>query len=144
VRDPAIHTTDGGEEWFDTELGLALLLKDGVLFANSRRYLDPEMFGGKPQEETIVLFVNCNDVFAWGTAEAEAIAYDEVPKLYKSWRADKVWGSTRWCCLKRGEQPQAPVAEDMKKAGAWDAAMDALKPNHYDAFCREKAGKLKP
>ncbi len=59
------------------------------------------------------------------------------------WHADKVWGPTRWVCIKRDEQPQGPIVRDMKKAGAWDAVMEALPLNYVDARTKERAEKGK-
>jgi hypothetical protein len=52
--------------YFSDERALIRLLTDDILFANSRKYLDLDQFGGKENSETIVLFVICNDVFYWG------------------------------------------------------------------------------
>lgn len=141
---------DDGDEFFDEEKALSQLLADGVLFANSRKYLEIkwvqkpgvevpkdgvpmgklgefyDFVDGPPQPETIVLFVNCNDVFAWACADAEPIMLSELRALYDRWRANRSWGAIQWCCLKRGVRPQAPVLKDMKAAGMWDEALEAL------------------
>jgi hypothetical protein len=77
--------------------------------------------------------VNCNDIFAWGAADAEALPHDEIGKLFRMWHADKTWGTAKWCAMQRNQQPQPPVIERMKQAGCWDEAMEALPPNTMDA-----------
>lgn len=119
-----------GKEHCNEELALAHLLEAEVLFCNERAYTCP--LTGKTEPATVVLFVLCNDIFAWGCADAESFTKADIPMLYKLWQADKMWGPVKWVCLKRNEQPQAPVARDMKKAGAWDESMDRLERNYYD------------
>lgn len=119
------------------EEALAILLADELIFGNGRRFwqpqweLDPENPGrlrdtgkGALEGPTTALFVNCNDVFAWGCADAEALPYDEILPLYRASR--KNWGATKWCCLRRKQRPQAPVEADMRRAGAWDEELEAL------------------
>lgn len=129
-----------GEEGVDEEKALAVLLNDGVLFSNGREYItyplinDPDRPGKikfdrtKPEteKETVVLFVNCNDMFWWATADAEPLPHDKISSLYKMHKADKKWGSAKWCCLQRNMRPQDPVMEDMKKDGSWDEQMESL------------------
>ena len=97
---------DGKDEPNEESI-LALLLMNGVLFANER--------GG-----TINLYVICNDIFAWACADAEKLPYTEIDNLYKMWRKDTYWGAAKWCILQRKMMPQEPVLEAMKKAGLWD------------------------
>lgn len=140
------------EAWYEYDgkrclienVALAELLRADVLFCNTRQYHCP--MSNKLQEDTIVLFVNCNDVFAWGCADAEAIksgdeAGDELYELYRMWETDPQWGATKWVCQKRNQRPQDPIRDDMKKAGAWDAAMESLPDNRYWASIRAKDGK---
>ena len=80
------------------------------------------------------LYVACSDTFAWGCADAEplpSIGYgdgddESVLELYASIRSDETWGSTRWCCLRRGMRPQKPVEKAMRAAGAWCDPLEAL------------------
>jgi len=127
-----------GKECCNEELALSILLKEGILFANSRKFVGIKFVpdnskkefhceDGEIKEETIVLFVICNDLFAWGTADGENITLEEIPNLYKSWANDKHWGVSKWCCKKRNLKPQKPIIEDMKKDGVWDSEMEKLK-----------------
>lgn len=125
MRYPNIFSIIGGEEDCDYELALGHLLLNGDVFANSRK------------DGTIILYVGCNDIFAWACADAEDLPYSEVPALYRM-AAISNWGSSKWCCIRRNEKPQAPVVEFMKKAEVWDAVMEALPENKYDKFLRER------
>lgn len=117
-----------GKEYCNEEAALSILLRDEVLFCNERDVV----FRGEPSGCTTVLYVNCNDVFAWACADAEDLPNDEIGNLYKMHIADPKWGSIKWCCHRRNEQPQKPVADDMKLDGSWDESMDDLKENAYD------------
>jgi len=131
-------TDSNGVEHCDIEAALAILLREEVLFANARRYWSPEWEAdpdnpGKMRDSgrgemagpTIVLFVNCNDVFGWGCADAEPLPYDEVGNLYRAWSSGP-WGVARWCCLRRRQRPQERVEASMRQAGVWDEAVEAL------------------
>lgn len=103
------------------ELALSKLLEDRILFSNERKYSD-----GEEEGSTVVLFVNCNDLFYWGCADAEDLPLGEVQNLLKMHFKNPRWGSDKWCCLRRGLRPQIPVIEQMKKEGAWDDELEAL------------------
>jgi hypothetical protein len=114
---------DGKEvKYFWIEEALKVLLDKEILFANSRKYL----FEGKEQPETLCLFVNCNDVFAWGCADAEEITYHEVEDLFNHYIEKGNWGVVIWCMKKRNLQPQFPVKQDMIKAGVWKKEFEKI------------------
>ncbi len=123
--------------YFDDTQAVAQLLAAEVCFVNGRPYAFKK--GDAANAETVVVFVNCNDIFAWACADGEDLPLGEVESLYRHVLKHPTWGSAMWCCKRRKEQPQAPVVRDMKEAGAWDAEMDALEPNWYDKRCRERA-----
>jgi hypothetical protein len=104
-------------EW--TEM-LAAMMVQGTLLYISERWL-----------------VMCNDIFAWGCADAEYIDDEEFDNLYAMWYNDMEWGGARWCCIKRNEKPQLPVVKLMKEAGSWDDVLEALPENQYDAAIRK-------
>ncbi len=116
-----------GKEYVNEEAALAILLADDVLFCNAFDIVRD----GKEMGHTTVLFVNCNDMFAWACADAESFANEDIGPLLKMHLADKKWGSSKWCMIHRNEQPQLPVAKDMKKDGAWGPEMEALQPNGF-------------
>jgi hypothetical protein len=109
-----------GEELELEEDGMVSeLLGAGVLFLNQREYLQEggyAVVGGK----TLVLYLNCSDVFAWGYADAEDVLMEEVEKLYRYWKVDRVWGSTKYIIEKRKRMPIVSVIERMRVAGVWD------------------------
>lgn len=123
-RNQVVHNFEGCNEYFDVEEAISQLLQDGVLFANSRKYLCP--FSKELQRETIVLFVNANDVFAWASADGVEIKLEEVRALYDAHIANEIWGSTMWCAKKDDLKPQWLMAKDMIEQGAWDEEMEAL------------------
>lgn len=139
-KEQVFYEMDDGRVFCWDEKALSILLVEGIIFANSRDYIEwdkwvpdeenPGKFKHldtyKVQDETIVLFVNCNDLFWWGSADAESFTIGEVEELYKMWRADKKWGVSKWCCKKRGMQPQLPIKEDMIKEGVWEDWMNNL------------------
>ena len=96
---------------------LASLLASEVVFLNTH--------WGKPTwpeeaQKTIALYVNCNDVFAWGYSDAEELSYDEIGGLFDHWQKDPEWGSAIWCIKKRKQMPQKPVENIIKNKGIWD------------------------
>jgi hypothetical protein len=108
------------KRWLDsTELEiehkLAHLLLEDVLFCNDGWWYETE---GKPwQKGYISHHVNCNDVFAWGCADAEDITYNEIHELYEFWKKDPIWGSSVWCIKKRKQRPQLPVENKLIALG---------------------------
>ena len=123
-EDDKIIYTMNGEEHCNVEMALSELLKNEVLFANSRKYICSVT--NNIEDATIVLFVNCNDVFHWGYADSESVTIKEVGSLYKIWKLYKYVGVDKWCCLKRKQRPQKPVEELIRQAGIWDESMDTL------------------
>jgi hypothetical protein len=129
---------------FEEEYALAHMLINEVVFLNShwwrfkslgtwndetKRYdFEPKTDARwtKEESELISVSVNCNDIFAWGCADAEDLPYAEIENLYRLWRADPAWGVAKWCAIRRKLQPQGPVIDAMKKAGSWDHIMENL------------------
>ena len=112
-------------EPFDEDEALAEMLKAGVLFSNTREYL----WKGEKSGETVILIVNCNDIFAWACADAEDLKESEVQDLYQMWKKDPGWGPAKWVCKKRNLQPQKAAIKFMKQEGSWEEWMDKLQPN---------------
>lgn len=134
----AFWTDSKGVEHVVEEVALAQLLQDDVLFCNERetveneyKVVDGKLYNddSKPihrGESTTILFVLCNDLFYWASADAERLPNSEIGRLYKMHMADKKHGSSKWCCLRRGLRPQVPIVEMMKADGAWDVALEML------------------
>jgi hypothetical protein len=122
-----------GKEFCDTEKAVSILLEKRILFCNTREYVEKV---GKPtntyiiEPKTIVLFVNCNDLFMWGCADAECITVEEIPILYRMWKKESGYGVDKWVCKKRNLQPQKLVRDEMKKANVWEDWMDKLDKNN--------------
>lgn len=126
------------EAWADESAMIVHMLLDETLWTREAHYVFNKGSKFEDSGEGIVVFVNCNDVFAWGCADAEELPHDEVVNLFMEWHKSNRWGPVRWVCFRRNEKPQAPVARDMKAAGAWDERMEALPDNRYDAFLRKR------
>lgn len=137
MSDDVIYEADG-VEYCDEELAVSILLKEGVLFVSFNRDFsyEPMKVGDvyKSGGNTIVVVVNCSDIFAWGCSDAEDLPYNEIPKLYKMFVADTKWGSTKWCCLRRNQQPQEPIKELMIKEGSWNDDMEKLPKNRQTEY----------
>lgn len=118
---------------FEPEMALAHLLMNGVVFLNSHWW---HKEADKDLRDTVACFVNCNDVFAWASADGEELPLEKLESLYRLWKANPKWGSDKWCCLQRNEQPQKPIKEAMQKEGYWDAELEALQENAYWASLR--------
>ena len=95
--------------------------------------------------KNVSVSVNVSDVMAWGCSDAENISCNgdwsepsEIIDLYRLWKSNKKWGSTQWVCVKRNEQPQAPVKRKMIAEGAWNDNLEKLPENKYDAYCRKR------
>jgi hypothetical protein len=126
------------EQVFESERALAHLLMNHVIAINSNWWRDDA-----PEDirNSIAVFVNCNDIFAWGCADAEDLPHNEVEKLYRMWQKDPAWGAAIWCIQQRNQQPQRPVAERIRQAGIWDLDSMGLKPNGYDEYLKKRAAE---
>jgi len=120
---PLIYTYKGEEGCFEEKI-LAELLAAEVMHCNNGK------FGDDP---TLVLFVLCNDLFAWACADSEPVLMHELPSLYRHWLREKHAGVDKWCCKRRNQRPQAPVEREWRRNGTWDAEMEALPSNTQDA-----------
>ena len=121
---------------FDAEYAVRRLLDESRVFVNYRRYLDLD--GTASDQPTMVVFANCSDVFAWGTADAEPIESEAALKrLMAHLRRDPDYGDLVWACQARNEQPQGPWADKLKEEGKWTALLEGLPANHYDRWLQE-------
>lgn len=129
-------------DYYDEQKALACLLASDICFLNVKNVGTKE----KP-EWTTVVYVNANDIFAWGCSDAESItnndgeADSEIIALYKCWKENPNWGFAKWLCFKRNEQPQNPVKDLMIKNNCWDETLEALPENYYDMKRRELSKK---
>jgi hypothetical protein len=107
---------------FEDEAALAHLLVNQVVFLNSHWW---EKEWPEDARKRTSINVNCNDVFAWGCADAESMLHDDIENLYRMWRKDPAWGAAVWCMIRRNQMPQKPVEKIIRAAGIWD--LDALR-----------------
>lgn len=129
-----------GKKEPDENSMLAKLLDENILFANSFAYAYSD---GVLRGRTITLFVLCNDVFAWATADAEDITIEELPQLFEMYEKNPKCASTQWVCVKRNEKPQEPMIKWLKENNGWNETLEALPENNYDKFLKEKYNKEK-
>jgi len=131
---------DGDVVFYEGRALGVLLIEEQVIVNGFVRHADI----GK---EEIRLFVLCNDIFAWGLADAEPFTFGDIQSVYDAYAADPSWGTVRWCCIRRNEKPQRPVERAMRMEGRWDDVLEALPENGYDASWRrekdERDGKSK-
>jgi len=131
-----------GVTHYNHEYLAAKLLEEDVLFLNSRKFVEYGSIEAK--DETLVLFLNCNDVFIWGCADGESVTMDELPVLFELFELNNTYGPVKWVCIKRNEKPQKPLADQMKAADFWDEEMEKLPDNYYDKWIAEqKVDKVK-
>lgn len=142
------YEMDGKKRYyFREEKALAYLLRKGICFLNSRPYVenpwDPKGKWEISEKSTTVVFVNCNDLFAWGSADGEEVAAgecvnSELANLLRHVLDDPVYGTDKWCCKKRNEKPQKPIEEKMREGGHWDDEMEKLPDNYYWANLKKR------
>lgn len=106
------------------EAMLSKLLDENILFCNSRKYIEDK----KEEEETIVLFVNANDIF-YPAADAESITLKELPNLFRLYEEKGQDGILIWLCQKRNLQPWSRLSKRLKEDGRWDEKLDSLNKN---------------
>ena len=64
----------------------------------------------------VTFFINCNDLFWWGTADCEPFTVADIPDMDKAIADVKAagglegfYGPELWVCRKRGMRPQTPA-----------------------------------
>lgn len=107
-------------------------MPDATQWALGFRY---ELGGEVPDTR---LFVDCSDIFVWGSSEDEELPFSEIEQLYLLWRKEPRWGRAVWCMIRRREMPQEPVEQAIRNEAIWD--LDALRrahdlrPNSYNGL----------
>lgn len=102
----------------EIEYKLSHLLMNHVIFCNNGWWWEEK--GISWPKDYITHHVNCNDVFAWGCADAEDITHEEIHGLYTMWLKDPSWGPAIWCIKKRKCKPQEPVEKEIRRLGVWN------------------------
>lgn len=118
---------------FQKEEALALFLIKEIIFLNTNWYKETWTDDAK---KSTVLCVNCNDVFAWGCADAEEININELEDLYNHFKKDPEYGHLIWCIKKRNMYPQEPVYKMIQNKGIWNLNDLNLKEN-YDSYLKD-------
>jgi len=106
-----------GEEEFNYEAAMTVLLLEKKIILNSYWW---QKDWGEEQRNIISAMVVCNDVFIWGSADAEALDFKELKDLFNHYEKDPIWGTEVWCIKKRGIMPQQPVFEAIQAGKIWD------------------------
>ena len=58
----------------------------------------------------VTFFINCNDLFYWGTSDCEPFRIDDIPAMQQAIEdCGGYLGVELWCCRKRGMRPQQPA-----------------------------------
>lgn len=125
IRDDLVFWDFRGEEMVDEIEALRELLgHESLLFVGDSRsaLVEDDASAGNP----LGVYLNCNDVFAWGCADEEPLRQADLGPLVKVMRADPKWGGIKYACRLRKQRPQKPIIRDMKADGAWDEDMEAL------------------
>jgi hypothetical protein len=121
VNGPSVPEPQLRHETCDENI-LAVLLIEEVVFLNDNWW---QKDWSDDAKKLFSINVNCNDVFAWGCADAESLTYGELANLWGFWKKDPSWGAAVWCMIKRNQMPQKPVEKRIREEGIWD--LDALK-----------------
>ncbi len=96
-----VFYTVNDKEHCDENAALAeMLAANGVLFVGGEQ--GPFFHGPNEEAKPAEIWINCNDMFAWGCADAEPLPHDKIGEFYKAWKAGR---STHWACKSRNLQP---------------------------------------
>jgi hypothetical protein len=107
---------------------LSKLLDENILFCNSRKFQCP--FSKEVTEETIVLFINCNDCFA-PAADSECLTLEELPVLFSLYEKIEDWATVEFVSRKRKIQPSKRLKEKMISQGVWNPDLDSFPENKF-------------
>ena len=121
-----------GKVIFDENHALAYLLSEKFVFINSFWWKKESHNWSEDACNMTSLNVICNDVFSWGCADSEEVAFDEIEDLYEHVEKDSSYGSVIWCIKKRNEYPQEPIYDMIKNYGIWDLDLMNLDFNYLD------------
>lgn len=105
---------------------LAYFLYHNIIFLNTHWF--KEDWPAEAQK-TIILYVNCNDVFAWGCADAEEIKLNQLKELWKYYKKDRNYGAIVWCIKQANILPQKPMYDLIQKESKFNLDEMNLKPN---------------
>jgi|LakMenEpi03Aug12_release.lakeMendotaPanAssembly.Ray.scaffolds.fasta_scaffold00172_143 hypothetical protein len=100
----------------DTTDILAFLLAKGIVFINTLTFDDEveDKKLSKYARNAIGIYVNCNDLFFWGSADAIQLQYHQIINLYQHYLNE---GVDIWCCKQRNLMPQKIIADSYRQSG---------------------------
>lgn len=103
---------------------LITLIEDWSIFVNHR-------------DGNFVLAINCSDLFAYASADAESVSLNEIENFYSFCYDENnkkiEYGSDVYACLKRKEQPIDPVKKQMIERGLWTDELEGLEKNYCES-----------
>lgn len=109
---------------FDEESAICELIEAGIVFIGGKS--GPFFRCGDESGAQVGLWVNCNDLWAWATADAEPLAIDDIEPLYVTMCNPARFSFQRWAALRYRRLPMPEIVLDMKSVGVWDDALGAL------------------
>lgn len=104
------------------------------------------------------IFVTCNDVFDWGTADSDELTPDEIEPLKKACSDCEaahpifghIWGAMLWASRKRGARPQGAMWSSIPtqlwplfEAAAPERPVNLLNPLTPQQAVERKESKMK-
>lgn len=81
--------------------------------------------------EKVMPWVDCSDVFFWGCADGEDIAFEELAQLAECCQLSPKHGGELWCCRKRAMRPQTACYRMIYQSNEWHL-FDACGPERDD------------
>lgn len=103
------------------EFALAALLADEAVIICSK----------KDDKSSFTIYAPCNDIFMWGSADAEIVEYNEINDLFDHWVRDRNWGVAVWCIKKCKMMPQPPVERSIRRMRIWNLDEMGLKESPF-------------
>lgn len=116
-----------GKKEPDCDAMLAFFLDEEIVFCNSRKYLNLDK---SIQKETIVVFVNINDIFV-PAADALEITTGELPIVFDLYQKYSYDGVIQWAALKTRSQPRSRIKKSLIENNLWTAELEKLTPNKF-------------
>jgi len=128
---PRTEWQDGWNEYGKALLDRVIQMEDYVKSLSKEHakaletLIEDEVVNLSVQDDgSVKIWVNCNDFFMWGCADAEQCYPPDLEAIYKDHNI--------WLCKKRNMQPQKPVIEYLKKRGVWNDEFEKfpVNPDH--------------
>lgn len=124
MMDPAYYRieVDGYLEYdFDAEAAIGQLFEDGAIMLGGA---ESPFFEPRPGSATTI-WINCNDLWALATADAERLDWCDIESFYQASCDPRPFALTKWICARFSRRPMPEIIRDMKAAGVWEEVGDA-------------------